>query len=95
MKGCACSNRVTPGGFRRDHRSPSIVIERRRVPPRSLLEKENAMTFIEPDSPGGEPEIMPPETPAPDIDPSDTPEEMPQQDPDGGGPGDARPYGGR
>lgn len=53
------------------------------------------MTFIEPDTPGGEPEIMPPETPGPDIDPSDTPDEMPQQDPGGGGPGDARPYGGR
>lgn len=53
------------------------------------------MTFIEPDSPGGEPEIMPPETPGPDIDPSDVPDEIPQQDPGGGSPGDARPYGGQ
>jgi hypothetical protein len=53
------------------------------------------MTFIEPDSPGGQPEIMPPETPGPDIDPSGTPDEVPQQDPGGGGPGDSRPYGGR
>ena len=52
------------------------------------------MTFIEPDSPGGPPEIMPPETPGPDTDPSGTPDEIPQQDPGGGGDGDARPYGG-
>ena len=52
------------------------------------------MTYIEPDSPGGQPEIMPPETPGPDIDPSGTPEEVPQQDPGGGEPGDARPYDG-
>ena len=51
------------------------------------------MTYIEPDSPGGQPEIMPPETPGPDIAPADTPEEVPQQDPGGGEPGDARPYG--
>ncbi|GLS00970.1 hypothetical protein GCM10007859_09800 [Brevundimonas denitrificans] len=50
------------------------------------------MTFIEPDSPGGQPEIMPPETPGPDIDPSGVPDEIPQQDPGGGGEGDARPY---
>ena len=42
-----------------------------------------------------EPNRMPPETPGPDIDPSDVPEEMPQQDPGGGGPGDSRPYGGQ
>ena len=53
------------------------------------------MTFIEPDSPGGQPEIMPPETPGPDIDPSGAPDEMPQQDPGGGGEGDGRPYGGQ
>ncbi|WP_439477551.1 hypothetical protein [Brevundimonas sp.] len=52
------------------------------------------MTFIEPDSPGGQPEIMPPETPGPDIDPSGAPDEIPQQDPGGGGEGDSRPYGG-
>jgi len=74
---------------------PSIVIERRRSGSRSLFQKENVMTFIEPDGPGGEPEIMPPEPPGPDIDPSDVPEEMPQQDPGGGGPGDSRPYGGQ
>lgn len=53
------------------------------------------MTFIEPDNPGTEPEIMPPATPGPEIDPSDVPEEIPQPDPGGGEPGDARPYGGR
>ena len=53
------------------------------------------MTFIEPDSPGGEPEIMPPDTRGPDIDPTDVPEELPQQEPGGGGPGDSRPYGGQ
>ena len=52
------------------------------------------MTSIEPDSPDGQPEIMPPDTPGPDIDPSDIPEEMPQQDPGGGERGDSRPYGG-
>lgn len=49
------------------------------------------MTSIEPDSPGGLPEIAPPDTPAPDIDPSGAPDEMPQQDPDGGGEADKRP----
>lgn len=49
------------------------------------------MTFIEPDSPGG-PEIMPPDTPGPDIDPSGSPDELPQQDPGGGGEGDSRRY---
>lgn len=51
------------------------------------------MTYIEPDSPGGQPEILPPETPGPDIDPSGTPDEVPQQAPGGGEPGDSRPYG--
>ncbi len=51
------------------------------------------MTFVEPDSPGGPPEIIPSETPGPDIDPSGAPEEMPQQDPDGGGESDPQPYG--
>lgn len=51
------------------------------------------MTYIEPDSPGGQPEIMPPATPGPDIDPGGAPEEAPQQDPGGGGEGDSRPYG--
>lgn len=50
------------------------------------------MTFIEPDSPGGQPEIMPPDTPGPDIDPSGTPDEVPQQDP-GGDDTDSRPVG--
>ena len=53
------------------------------------------MTYIEPDSPGGKPEILPPETPEPDIDPAGSPDEVPQQDPGGGGDGDARPYGGK
>jgi len=52
------------------------------------------MTYIEPDSPGGQPEIMPPDAPGPDIDPGAQPEEIPQQDIPGGEPGDARPYGG-
>ena len=52
------------------------------------------MPYIEPDSPGGQPEIMPPETPQPDIDPGAQPEEIPQQDIPGGEPGDSRPYGG-
>lgn len=51
------------------------------------------MTYIEPDSPNGEPEILPPNPPGPDIDPGSTPEEAPQQDPGGGEPGDSRPYG--
>jgi hypothetical protein len=55
--------------------------------------KESAMTYIEPDTPTGEPEILPPDTPGPDIDPGGTPEEAPQQDPGGGEPGDSRPYG--
>jgi len=54
------------------------------------------MAHIEPDSPGGQPEIMPPETPEPDIDPSATPDEMPQQNPgEGGDDGDTRPCGGQ
>jgi len=52
------------------------------------------MTYVEPDSPGGQPEIMPPDTPGPDLEPGGAPEEMPQQDIPGGEPGDARPYGG-
>ena len=60
------------------------------------------MTYIEPDSPGGQPEIMPPDTPGPDYepggvppeDPGSMPEEIPQQDIPGGEPGDSRPYGG-
>lgn len=51
------------------------------------------MTYIEPDSPGGEPEILPPDTPEPDVDPGSTPDEIPQQDPGGGDEGDSRPYG--
>lgn len=51
------------------------------------------MTYIEPDSPGGQPEITPPDTPGPDIDPASTPQEVPQQDPGGGEQGDSRPYG--
>jgi len=69
-----------------------IVIEqrlRRGVPVRR---KEIVMTFIEPDNPGGVPEITPPDPPGPDIDPGRQPEEMPQPDPGGGGEGDARPY---
>lgn len=48
------------------------------------------MSFIEPDGPG-DPEIMPPETPGPDIDPSGAPDEMPQQTPGEGGEGDGLP----
>jgi hypothetical protein len=51
------------------------------------------MTYIEPDTPGGQPEIQPPDTPEPDIDPGSLPDEVPQQDPGGGEPGDSRPYG--
>ncbi len=59
------------------------------------------MTYVEPSSPGGKPEILPPDTPGPDIDPAGTPDqdpgpipsEVPQQDPGGGDPGDSRPYG--
>jgi hypothetical protein len=58
-----------------------------------LPRRRTIMTPIQPDSPGGQPEIMPPETPGPDIDPSGAPEEMPQQDPGGGGEGDPQPYG--
>lgn len=50
------------------------------------------MTYIEPDTPNGQPEITPPETPGPDIDPAGAPDEVPQQDPGGGGEGDSRPY---
>ncbi|QDH73076.1 hypothetical protein [Brevundimonas sp. M20] len=50
------------------------------------------MTYIEPDSPTGEPEILPPDPPGPDINPGSTPEEAPQQEPGGGKPGDSRPY---
>jgi hypothetical protein len=58
-----------------------------------LSEREFAMTYIEPDSPGGQPEILPPDTPEPDVDPGATPDEVPQQDPGGGEEGDSRPYG--
>ncbi len=50
------------------------------------------MTFIEPDNPGGQPEIMPSDTPGLDIDPSGTPDEVPQPEP-GGDDNDARPFG--
>lgn len=52
------------------------------------------MTYIEP-TPAGtpEPEAQPPVTPGPDVDPSDTPDEMPPLEPGGGDPGDSRPYG--
>lgn len=50
------------------------------------------MTLVEPDSPGGEPPITPPETrPGPDIEPAGAPAELPQLDPDGIGEGGARP----
>jgi hypothetical protein len=52
------------------------------------------MTYIEPDSPGGRPEILPPETPGPDVDPASAPQEIPPQNPGGGAPGDSRPYDG-
>lgn len=59
------------------------------------------MTYVEPDTPGGEPEITPPDTPDPDIDPGVSPDEdpgpvpaeVPPLDPGGGEPGDSRPYG--
>ena len=52
------------------------------------------MTYIEPDSPGGQPEILTPETPGPDVDPASAPQEIPPQNPGGGAPGDSRPYDG-
>jgi hypothetical protein len=51
------------------------------------------MTCIEPDTPGGVPEIAPPDLQQPDIDPADQPEEMPQPDPGGDGDGDPPPWG--
>lgn len=51
------------------------------------------MTYIEPDSPAGQPEIMPPETPGPDIDPAGTPDELPQLDPAGGDEGEPQSGG--
>ncbi len=39
------------------------------------------MTYIEPDSPAGQPDITPPDTPGPDIDPGSTPEEAPGREP--------------
>jgi hypothetical protein len=61
----------------------------------SFPEGDKVMTIVEPDNPGGQPEIMPPEMPGPEIDPSGAPDEIPQQDPGGGGEGDSRPYGGQ
>lgn len=53
------------------------------------------MTYIEPDTPGGQPEIQPPNPPEPDLDPGSIPEEIPPMDPGGGEEGDSRPYGDR
>lgn len=39
------------------------------------------MTFIDPQSPGTPPEIAPPDTPGPDIDPGSTPQETPEPSP--------------
>lgn len=52
------------------------------------------MTYIEPTPPGApSPEIEPPAPPTtPEIDPSDTPAEIPPLQPGGGGPGDSRPH---
>lgn len=50
------------------------------------------MTYIEPDTPDGAPEIEPPATPAPDIQHGQTPDELPPLEPGGGQPGDSRPY---
>jgi hypothetical protein len=50
------------------------------------------MTYIEPDTPDGAPEIEPPATPAPDIQPGQKPDELPPLKPGGGQPGDSRPY---
>lgn len=48
------------------------------------------MTCIEPNPPGPpEPEVLPPTTPGPDLDPSGAPEEMPPFQPGGGDPGDS------
>lgn len=53
------------------------------------------MTYVEPTPPGGpSPEHQPAPTPGPEHDPSTTPAEIPQTDPGGGGPGDARPHDG-
>jgi len=53
------------------------------------------MTYIEPTPSGApQPEIPAEDPPTPEIDPADTPAEMPPLQPGGGGPGDSRPYDG-
>lgn len=52
------------------------------------------MTYIEPTPPGTpQPDIPPPDSLVPDIDPASTPDEVPPLDPGGGREGDSRPYG--
>ncbi len=50
------------------------------------------MTAIEPEIPDNAPEIPVPDLPGPDIDPGHQPEEMPSQDPGGGGEGNPQAY---
>ncbi len=52
------------------------------------------MTYIEPTPSGAPmPEVQPPSTPGPDLDPAGSPDELPPLEPGGGGEGDSRPYG--
>ena len=50
------------------------------------------MTYIETTPPGGPAEIEQPPQTTPEHDPSAIPDEAPQPDPGGGGPGDSRPH---
>lgn len=51
------------------------------------------MTYVEPTPPGSPtPEHQPAPGPGPEVDPADTPAEIPETNPGGGGPGDARPH---
>lgn len=53
------------------------------------------MTYIEPTPPGAPAETpQPPRNPEPEVTPAQTPTEVPQTDPGGGGPGDSRPHDG-
>lgn len=50
------------------------------------------MTYVEPTPPGAPPEVDQPPQTSPEYDPSAIPDETPQLDPGGGGPGDSRPH---
>ncbi|WP_313004842.1 hypothetical protein [Brevundimonas sp.] len=73
---------------------PLPVPDRTTFSARTLVSsnRENRMTYIEPDTPDGAPEIQPPSTPEPDLQPGETPEELPPLEPGGGRPGDSRPH---